>query len=210
MSQSVLVVSPHPDDEAIGCGGTIRKHVLAGDAVRVLFLSSGEKGGHGRGPDETVGLREAEARAAAVSLGYGDPEFWRAEDGAIEASERLIGRLAATLDTVRPDLVYTTHPAEMHPDHRAAADLVAKGVARAALRPIVLMFEVWTPLQKIALINDIGPVLAAKVEAIRCYRSQIEQIAFDEAAIALNRYRGELLCWPDGEYAEVFQRMEIP
>jgi len=42
----VLVLSPHPDDESIGCGGTLNKHVESGDDIFVLFLTSGEKGGH--------------------------------------------------------------------------------------------------------------------------------------------------------------------
>ena len=57
----VLVVSPHPDDEAIGCGGTLCKHVLAGDSTRIVFLTSGEQGGHGRPVEETIRLREHEA-----------------------------------------------------------------------------------------------------------------------------------------------------
>jgi hypothetical protein len=71
------------------------------------------------------------------------------------------------------------------------------------------MFEVWTPLQQIHAINDIGGVVAEKRAAIACYRSQLEHVAFDEAIIALNRYRGELFCWPEGEYAEVFEKMDL-
>jgi len=43
----VMVISPHPDDESIGCGGTICRHVAAGDPVYIELLTSGEKGGHG-------------------------------------------------------------------------------------------------------------------------------------------------------------------
>src|SRR5947207_9627276 len=90
----VLVISPHPDDESIGCGGTLRQHVVDGDAVHVVFLTSGERGGHGRAPRETAQLREQEARDAAKVLGVGAIEFWRAPDGGVSETPFLVRRLA--------------------------------------------------------------------------------------------------------------------
>ena len=57
----ILVLAPHPDDESIGCGGTLCRHVQQGDEVHVVFLTSGEKGGHGRSEAATIQVREAEA-----------------------------------------------------------------------------------------------------------------------------------------------------
>src|SRR5689334_3911187 len=116
----VLVISPHPDDESIGCGGTLRKHVLGGDEVRVVFLTSGEKGGHGLPPEETAPLREQEAVAAAKILGLARLEFWRQPDGELEATPEVASRLLDLLAAFRPHLVYAPHDREMHPDHRAA------------------------------------------------------------------------------------------
>jgi LmbE family N-acetylglucosaminyl deacetylase len=69
------------------------------------------------------------------------------------------------------------------------------------------MFEVWTPLQEMDQIVDITPYVKIKREAIRAYKSQCDVMRFDEAALALNRYRGEMHSWPGGDYAEIFRRL---
>jgi LmbE family N-acetylglucosaminyl deacetylase len=200
----VLVISPHPDDESVGCGGAICEHVTHGASVRIVFLTSGEQGGHGRSPEETVRVREAEARAAAKILGVEAIEFWREPDGAFRATWAGVARLQETLRQWRPQVVYVTHDREMHPDHRAACRLVRRALAALPSAPTVLQFEVWTPLQRIDHIVDISRHIAAKTEAIRAHRSQCAVMNFDEALIALNRYRGEMHSWPGGDYAEVF------
>src|SRR5260221_1428649 len=125
----VLVISPHPDDESIGCGGTLRKHAVERDEVRVVFLTSGEGGGHGRQADETVRVREQEARSAAAILGISIPTFWRGPDGALSVTHELVNRLHSDLVEWRPEVVYVTHPREMHRDHRAAAHPVRRAVS---------------------------------------------------------------------------------
>jgi LmbE family N-acetylglucosaminyl deacetylase len=194
-----LVISPH------------RKHVLAGDEVHVVFLTSGEKGGHGRSEDQTIALREQESAAAKEILGVHGIEFYREPDGAVRVRAALIGRLASKLKSWRPDVVYVPHAGEMHADHRAALRLVRAAV-RAAQNgrpgPDVLMYEVWTPLARMDDIVDITPYVKDKRRAIRAYRSQCAVMSFDEAALGLNRYRGEMFCWPEGEYAEVFARLQ--
>src|SRR5690242_15658180 len=103
-ARRILVISPHPDDESVGCGGTIRKRVLGGDAVHVVFLTSGEAGGHGRSAEETVRLREAEARDAAHILGLTSVEFWHERDGRLRATQPLVERLRDTVARLQPSL----------------------------------------------------------------------------------------------------------
>ena len=203
----VLVISPHPDDEAIGCGGVLCEHVAQGYEVYVVFLTSGEKGGHGRSNEETARLREEEARAAAAILGYDRLEFWRLPDGALRATQAVIDRMSVFVATWQPRLLYVPHAGEMHPDHRAAARIVRRALALlngAVDRPIVRGYEVWTPLQDMDLIVDISPYIETKRAAIRAYKSQCDVLRFDEAVLGLNRYRGEMHSWPGGDYAEVF------
>lgn len=204
----VLVLSPHPDDESIGCGGTICQHVAVGDEVRVIFLTSGEKGGHGASLEMVRKTREAEARAAARILGVEQIEFWRAPDGGLSATRKLLIRLTGLLKEWRPDIVYTTHPGEAHPDHRAAPRILQRGLGLAQIRsPVIYLFEIWTPIGKLDHIVDISRWMNTKLRAVRRYRSQCAVVQFDAAVAGLNRYRGEMHSWPEGEFAEVFKRM---
>ena len=205
---TVLVVSPHPDDETLGCGGTIRTHVLDGDRVVVVFLTSGEGGGHGRDQMETARIREAEARVAGAQLGVAEQEFWREPDGGLRATATLVDRLRNALAADRPDVVYVTHGTEMHPDHRAAYRIVIGAVRRLGPddRPVILAYEIWSPLGRMDHIVDISPVVDDKIAAIRAYRTQCAVLRFDDAFLALARYRGEMHQWPGGDYAEIFVR----
>lgn len=208
----VLVLSPHPDDEAIGVGGTLRRHVLDGDQVQTVFLTSGDRGCPGEDRVLTALKREGEAYAAAAVLKTLEPLFWRHIDGELErdASEVVL-QLADFIAGFKPDRVYVPHDDEAHPDHKAASSLLRSALARCVLDPQVLMYEIWSPLVAFdeALTVDVSETIGAKLLAIRAHESQVSRIRFDEAALCLARYRGELHNRPHGPYAEVFREMVL-
>ena len=70
------------------------------------------------------------------------------------------------------------------------------------MKPTVLAYEVWTPLQNYGLIEDITDVIEKKVEALLFHHSQISQFPYDELAKTLARYRG--IVTGGGDYCEVF------
>jgi LmbE family N-acetylglucosaminyl deacetylase len=199
----VLVVCAHPDDEAVGCGGTLRRHALAGDRITAVFLTSGESGGHGEDKEEHERRRELEARRAAKILGIRALQFWHEPDGRLRAGEGLTRRLTVLIDSLWPARIYVPHARDAHPDHRAAARLVRRAVAASIVRPAVRGFEIWTPLSRIEEMVDISEVIADKRRAIRAYGSQCAVVGFEQAFLGLARYRGEMHSWP-GPYAEVF------
>lgn len=206
----ILVLAPHPDDESIGCGGTLLRHVRQRDTVQIVFLTSGEKGGHGRSEAETIRVRESEARAAAKILGVRRIEFWHLPDGALRPTPDALDRLRRKLNAFRPERIYVAHDREMHPDHRGAARLLRRALQQAKGKPPdVLGYEVWTPIQKLSEIVDISPFMEKKLRAVKAYRSQCAVVGFVAAVRGLNRYRGEMHSWPGGNYAEVFTRLKI-
>lgn len=167
--KNIIIISPHPDDEAIGCGGTIINHVNEGDYVEVVFLTSGEKGGHGPSEEETSKIREQEAMDAANILKLSKIEFWRQPDGKLEATSANVKRLKDKIQELKTNVIYVTHDDEQHPDHRAAARLVRQSISELngdIKIPIVWMYEVWTPIQNIDHIVDFTSYVDIKRKAI--------------------------------------------
>jgi LmbE family N-acetylglucosaminyl deacetylase len=207
MAESVLVIAPHPDDEAIGCGGAICLHGRRGEPVRVAFLTSGERGIDAMAPGAARSLREAEAAAAADVLGVKGTDFLRLPDLAVSSHiEEGARRLADVLQANPPALLYLPHPLEDHPDHQAALPVVLAaltGVAPQGPWPELRGYEVWTPMPRYGWPEDISPFMARKLRAVRSYRSQLRTFRYDRAVLGLNRYRGCLAA--RCRYAEVFR-----
>src|SRR5215831_4490116 len=121
MPEHVLVVAPHPDDEAIGCGGAIRLHRGRGDPVHVVFLTSGEHYADDVPAEASRAVREAEAEKAGRILDVQEVAFLRLPDlGLAEIIDGAADRLRPVVETRAPALIYLPHPEESHPDHAAA------------------------------------------------------------------------------------------
>jgi LmbE family N-acetylglucosaminyl deacetylase len=205
VADSVLVIAPHPDDEAIGCGGAICLHRRRGDAVRVVFLTSGERGLKSLPREQAWQVREDEARAAAEVLGLTGLMFLRLPDWLLgEGVAEAAGALMPILQRWVPRLVYLPHSQEGHPDHRATLAIVQAALREADVRPPALRgYEVWTPLGEYDHIEDISGVMRRKLRAVRCYASQTAQFRYDRAIRGLGQYRGVLAA--RCRFAEVFR-----
>jgi N-acetylglucosamine malate deacetylase 1 len=200
----VLVVAPHPDDESIGCGGAICLHRQRGERVGVAFLTSGEKGVEGVGPERARAIREAEAVEAMGVLAVEEVHFLRLPDlGLCGATALGAERLRGVLEAGWPEVVYLPHPGEAHPDHQAALPLVRAALAQAQRPPELRAYEVWTPMERYDWPEDVSAVMERKLQAVRCYRSQLETFRYDDAVEGLGRFRGCLAA--RCRYAEVFR-----
>ena len=201
---NVVVIAPHPDDEAIGCGGTICLHVDRGDRVVTVFLSSGELALKHLPREEAWRVREGEALDAARVLGTAPPVFLRCPDWFLgDAIADAASGLRPVLERERPDAVYLPHPREWHPDHQAASAVLRTAMHQDIPAPTVLAYEVWTPLSAYDHVEDISAVMERKLRAARCHASQLGHYRYDRAFEGLNQYRGALAA--RCRYAEVFQ-----
>jgi LmbE family N-acetylglucosaminyl deacetylase len=204
---NILVIAPHPDDESIGCGGTIALHAARGDHVAAVFLTSGELGLKHLSPERARQVREREAEAAARVLGLATLEFLRLPDWYVgDLLDQAATALRPILDRLAPERIYLPHAQEWHPDHAASLPAVSAALAGSSIpQPALLSYEVWTPLAAYDDGTDITSLMGRKLDAVRCHRSQLEQLRYDRGVRGLNMYRGAI-AWGCG-YAEVFQHV---
>ena len=212
---NVLVAAPHPDDDVIGCGGALILHARAGHAATVVYLTCGEAGGIGPEAGRLAAIREGEARRAARQLGAAELIFLGQPDGYLTAGRDTIAPFVGIVRRVRPYVLYVPHATDAHPDHRVAHAIAVEAARRAAgpwfpdapgepwSIPTILCYEIWTPLPAVSLVIDVTAVMPAKLAALRRHRSQLRDIAYDEAVAALNRFRG--ITTGQGRYCECFQ-----
>lgn len=176
----VLIVAAHMDDEILGVGGTMAKHVATGDSVTAC-ITCNRAYQHRFDPALVQEEKEAALKAAKV-LGYHDVRFLDLRDELLD--ERLLDvivPLEECIQQVRPSVVYTHHRSDSNQDHRAVfqATLVAcRTIAPHKVRRL-LSYEVLSstdqvpPFQEYAFqpnfYVDISRFLDRKIEAMNAY-----------------------------------------
>lgn len=201
---TVLVVAPHPDDETIGCGGTLSALTTRGTRVVAVFLTSGELGLRSLVAAEAQAVREREAEAAAEVLGLADTVFLRHADwGVADELERVVPQLLRIAEKESATEIYAPHPLDEHPDHAAAHQAAFRAVrALGDPAPTLHTYEVWTPLPRWTRAEDVTATMPRKLAALDAHASQLGYYDYARAVEGLSRYRGALTTRTD--YAEVF------
>jgi LmbE family N-acetylglucosaminyl deacetylase len=211
----ILVVAPHPDDDVIGCGGSIILHTRKGHTVTAIYMTSGEAGSLVHPKEALRSIREAEACEAASIMGFDDLVFLRNADGYLSADAENLTCLIRIIREKKPEIIYFPHAAEGCRDHRLTHEICAEAVKRARgpwfqecpgepwSVETVLCYEVWTPISEVSYAEEISDCIDLKLNALRRHQTQLASIPYDEAVRGLNRYRGAMT--GRGIYCECFQ-----
>lgn len=204
--EDALVLAPHPDDEAIGCGGSILKHTAKGCRVKVIFVTDGAGGDfEGRFGNDYVRLRLASAERALAVLGVRESEFWGFEERKLHEKARdVTERLKTVIDDFKPSVIYAPSPFEIHPDHRETFSLVWGLESRLSSK--ILLYEALVPLYPDTLV-DITAEWSSKKRAIECYWTELTYNNYSEKMEGLNRNRSSTL-GKEVVHAEAFLLLE--
>jgi LmbE family N-acetylglucosaminyl deacetylase len=203
--QRVLVIAPHPDDEAIGCGGTLLLHRAAGDTVCIAWVTDGRSSrALGLEPEEMARRREQEARACARLLGA-CVEWLGLREGEWSI-EQLRRELSTMLDRLAPQVIYAPSRVDFHPEHERVAHGLALALAGLppSAAPQVRVYQVQVPLTAILtnMMADTSGVAGALAAALRVYVTQAGNLGR-----ALRQRRYSAAFYGPGRQAEEFWQL---
>jgi len=189
----VLIIAAHMDDEVLGCGGTITRHVRAGDRVTVCIVC--KRAYNHQFVPGLVEEERAAAKKAAQILGYEDIRFLDLRDELLD--ERLLDvivPLEECVDDLKPSVVYTHHRGDCNQDHQAVfrASLVAcrvfskHKVRRFLCYEVPSSTEIAPPFPEYAFqpnyYVNIQEWLDVKVEALRAYSRELREFPHPRSA----------------------------
>ena len=185
MSKIVLVVAAHPDDEALGCGGTIARHIAEGDTVYAVFMADGVSSrSHG-----SLTKRKNAAESARNILGIKEYFYLDFPDNRIDSLPliEIVQPLELIIRKTQPHIIYTHHHGDLNVDHRITHQAVL-----TACRPLpstnlreLFAFEVmssteWaTPISNPFLPNhyvDISNYLSIKLDVLKADQDEMREL----------------------------------
>ena len=207
----VCVIAVHPDDETLGCGGTILKHLKNGDEVHCVFVTDGDN------TQKTIIAKLADFYhlTGVISLGF---EELKLADISLNV---LVPALANVLNQIKPNILYIPNRSDAHSDHRAVFEaLVACTKSfRFPFIEQILMCEVISETDFNLNLSEqvFNPNYFVDITDQWVYKKQAMEIFADQllpypqtrnvsTMEALNRYRGSLI---NTEYAEAFMALKI-
>ncbi|MED3571164.1 bacillithiol biosynthesis deacetylase BshB2 [Cytobacillus praedii] len=187
----VLVVFPHPDDEAFGVSGTIASYTKSGIPVTYACLTLGEMGRNMGNPPfatrETLPqIRKKELQDAADVLGITDLRMLGYRDKTVEFEDEavLAAHMGSIIEEVKPSLIITFYPGyAVHPDHDATGAAVIKAVKdmpeneRPKVHCVAFSNNCEEEIGQADIVNNVSDVADLKLAAIKAHVSQTQLMA---------------------------------
>jgi|TARA_B100001971_G_C18156641_1_gene518941 LmbE family N-acetylglucosaminyl deacetylase len=199
--QKVLVLAPHPDDEAIGCGGTLLQLTENNYHGEIIYFTNGREKEHNQKQDIAI-TRRKEAMLSSKKLGISQKHFLDYYDGHLKPDKDVVAFVLSRLNELKPDIVFTPFFTDNHFDHRETANILALSSAQYEGNFLCCCYELWSTLTPNYIV-DITSFMDRKIESIKLHKSQTAETNFVDLAKGLNRYRAIVSGQPF-QYAEAF------
>jgi N-acetylglucosamine malate deacetylase 1 len=185
----VLVIAPHPDDETLGCGGTLLKHKFEGDDINWLIVTAISQAD---GWDNKI-VKKREVEIKQVAKKYGFKNFSNLEFSTTKIDticiSKLIERISKVYRKIEPDIIYMPFSSDVHTDHQVIAKVIGSMIKwfRYSYIKRVYMYE--TPsetdfnfiskrLFRPNVFVNVSNYLNEKLQIMDIYKSEMKEFPF--------------------------------
>src|SRR5262249_46095068 len=223
----VLIIAAHPDDEVLGCGGTIARLATEGHDVHVAILGEGVTSRYPHRSGADAGIVDSLHRCSqqvAQLLGAKDVTVGDLPDNRFDTVALLdiVKIIEGLVERLQPQVIYTHHGGDLNIDHctvHRAVLTATRPTARCHVKEIYA-FEVpsateWAFGQfalafRASVFVDVTETLSRKIEAIRVYDSEVREFPHPrspQGLTALAQYRGSAVGFAAAEAFELIRRV---
>lgn len=219
----ILVVVAHPDDEVLGCGGSISGWVRSGIQVDLVVLTDGESSRFAHPECEeavdAICKRQAQCLSAGAELGIHSVRFAPFLDQRLEMVPRqeITKRIETEIALLRPDTVVTHSLADLNLDHRITAECAMTAARAMPGSPVLEVLSFFTPSSTEWAFGSFGPfrpnlfvelgeaAIESKLAAIECYADELRDFPHPRSIDALRVHAATVGSVVGVEYAEPFE-----
>jgi LmbE family N-acetylglucosaminyl deacetylase len=204
MNKNVLVIAPHPDDEVLGCGGTIKKLASQGVKIIVLVITRGKKGLYSE--ERIINVRQEALKAHRI-LDVAETKFldFPAPDLDLVSIAEISREIFMVIEEFKIETIYLPHRGDIHHDHKTVFNAGLVAARPHANNPVkrIYSYETLSETEWAAPFNNdvfnpsyfvnITDTFALKLEAMKCFKSQIREFPNPRSLKvieALANYRG--------------------
>ena len=220
MKKKIIIVAAHPDDEVLGCAGTIAKHVAQGDIVHSVFMSDGV---NARSNSSKAKLKRRFKASKLVQslLGISSTHYLNFPDNSMDSVPLLdiVQKLEAIIFKIKPSVIYTHSYGDLNIDHQlthTAVMTACRPTPNTSIREIygfeVLSSTEWSTTQKFifapTFLVDITKYLAIKIKALKIYKEEMRSAPHSRSikhAKVLAQHRGYTVGLEMAEAFEVYR-----
>ena len=225
--KSILIVAAHPDDEVLGCGGTIARLAQEGNEIYIALLGEGissRSSVRDKADKESIRILHQQSHEVTRLLGAKDLFLYSLPDNRFDTVPLLdiVKIIEKLIEKINPADIYTHHAGDLNIDHVITnrAILTATRLIEGCRIKEVLTFEVpssteWSFGQYQSVFNpnqfvDIRETLEIKIEAMKMYKSEIRSFPHPrsiDAIQALARWRGSIVGIEAAEGFEIVRKI---
>jgi LmbE family N-acetylglucosaminyl deacetylase len=197
MSRRIVAIAPHPDDETLGCGGTLLQHAAEGDEIFwIIVTGMGAESGYS---EQTIHQRATELSRVSSAYGFSETVHLNLPTSRLDTIPRadVVGALASSLRHIQPHVVYVPHPHDVHSDHGIVFQASATCLKWFRLSQIeeILAYETLSETEFGLDVNvrpfspnvfvDISSWLDRKLEIMKIYASEMGDFPFPRSEQAI-------------------------